>query len=408
MLNESEKLNEIIRLGTELVMVQDVDILLEKILHKARRIVNADAGTIYVREGDHLKFSHAQNDTLSKNLPPGYKLIYSVFKSKISTNFISGYVAATGEILNIPDVYQISGTPYGFDSNCDKISNYKTTSMLTVPLKTSRGDILGVLQIINALDDKGRVVPFDKNDEPFILHYASIAGMILQRAQMTRILLLRMISMAEQRDPKETASHVNRVAAYSVELYEHWAHRKHLPEEQIERNRDILRMAAMLHDVGKVAISDLILKKPSHFTEDEYVLMKNHTWLGARLFKEKQSDLDDVASSVALTHHENWDGSGYPGYVDVDTGTPISPSPSGGAVGRKGEEIPIFGRIVALADVFDALSSKRVYKNAWSEQDVLDEIRRESGKKFDPDIVEVFFESLDLLRSIAKRYPDAD
>jgi response regulator RpfG family c-di-GMP phosphodiesterase len=144
--------------------------------------------------------------------------------------------------------------------------------------------------------------------------------MVLQRAQMTRALLLRMIQMAELRDPKETGAHVNRVASYSVEIYEKWARSRSIKENEIQKNRDILRMAAMLHDTGKVAISDLILKKPARFTNEEYEIMKTHTYLGAKLFQDRQSEFDEVAAEVALTHHENWDGTGYPGHVDVETG----------------------------------------------------------------------------------------
>ncbi len=409
MSREIEKLNEIIRLGSQLNEIQDLDILLELIILEARKVVNADAGSIYIREGDSLIFSHVQNDTLQKKLPPGQKLIYSTFKVNINRQSISGYVASTGQILNIPDVYQIpSDAPYHFDSNYDRLSEYKTTSMLTVPLKTNRNEIVGVLQIINAKDENGRVMRFNEADEPFVLHFAGLVSIVLQRAQMTRALLLRMIGMAELRDPKETGAHVNRVASYAVEIYERWANRRSIPREEIDKNRDILRMAAMLHDVGKVAISDLILKKPGRFTEDEYEIIKSHTYLGAQLFREKQSDFDEIAALVALTHHENYDGTGYPGYVDVESGAPLQKGPDGKALGRKGGDIPIFGRVVALADVYDALSSRRVYKEAWDEEAVLKETKSLSGTKFDPELVEVFFESLDFIRSIRKRYPDAD
>ena len=136
--------------------------------------------------------------------------------------------------------------------------------------------------------------------------------------------------------------------------------------------------------------------------------MQGHTYLGARLFIDKQSAFDEIASQAALRHHENWDGTGYPGHVDVRTGKPSKTDETGGAASLKGEEIPLFGRVVAVADVFDALHSKRTYKEAWSEKDVLAEIRNLSGKKFDPDIVEAFFECIDVIRSIAKRYPDTD
>ncbi len=409
MKSEIERLREIIRLGSELVNIQDLDILLQRILTETRRFVNADAGSIYMREGDHLIFSYVQNDTQQRDLPPGQKLIYTTFKVPINTKSIAGYVASTGRILNIPDVYAIpASAPYHYDSSYDEISKYRTTSMLTIPLKSSIGEIVGVLQIINALDGNGRAVPIDADYEPFALHFAGIAAMILQRAQMTRALLLRMISMAELRDPKETGAHVNRVASYAVEIYERWAVKHGIPREEIDRNSDILRMAAMLHDVGKVAISDLILKKPGGFNEDEYSIMKRHTYLGAQLFGEKQSDFDEIAAVVALTHHENWDGTGYPGRVNIKTGEALETNDKGDPRPLRGEEIPLYGRIVALADVFDALSSRRVYKEAWGEEEVLNEIRTLTGTKFDPEIVEAFFDVLDFIKTIRKRYPDAD
>ena len=165
-------------------------------------------------------------------------------------------------------------------------------------------------------------------------------------------------------------------------------------------------MAAMLHDVGKVGISDLILKKPAKLTAEEYEVMKSHTYIAARLFKHTQSEFDEMSVLVALNHHENWDGTGYPGHIDIATGKPAKKGADGRALPKKGEEIPIYGRIVALADVFDALSSKRVYKESWSQEDVVEEIKKESGKKFDPELVEIFLESYDFLRSILHRYPE--
>lgn len=407
MISESEKLNEIIRLSSELVTVQDLDILLEKILFEARKITNADAGSIYVREGAELKITNVQNETQQAKLPEGKKLPYKAIKVKISKESISGYVASTGQIVNIPDVYKISSdSPFNFDSNYDKITGYKTTSMMSFPLKTSKNEILGVLQLINSRNEHMEVVPFNPTDEPFVLHFASIASMVIQKAQMTRIILLRMISMAEQRDPKETGAHVNRVASYSVELYERWAAKRNIDKDEIEKNRDVLRMAAMLHDVGKISISDLILKKPARFSEEEYEIMKSHTYMGAKLFKDKQSDFDEVASLVALTHHENWDGTGYPGNIDPETAMPIEANELGKPKQLKGEEIPIYGRLVALADVYDALSSKRVYKEAWDENDVLEEIKKDSGKKFDPELVDIFFEIYDTIKTIYHRYPE--
>ncbi len=407
MRNEVDQLREIIRLDTELSTVQDLDILLERILSEARHILNSDAGSIYLREQNDLVFSYVQNDTQQQKLPPGQKLIYSTFRVEINTRSISGYVATTGEVLNISDVYEIpEDSPYQFNQSYDRVSKYRTHSVLTVPLKTNLGDIVGVLQIINKQDEAGSVIPFSTADEVVCRHFAGTASMAIQRARLTRALILRMIQMSELRDPKETGPHVNRVAAYSIELYEQWARRRGVSTEEINKKRDVLRMAAMLHDVGKVAVSDIILKKPGALTAKERAVMKSHTYLGARLFTDRHSEFDEVASQVALTHHENWDGTGYPGRVDIRTGKPLHPDQKGMSRTLRGEEIPLYGRVVALADVYDALRSHRVYKKAWDEEEVLHEMQRLAGTKFDPELVDIFFESLETLKSISARYPD--
>ncbi len=407
MLTEKEKLDTLTHLVIELNQVSDLDILMEHILTQARRFVNADAGSVYIVQKDTLQFTYTQNDTLQKRLRSGEKLIYSTFSLPINEQSIAGYVAATGRPLNLPDVYRLEPTrPYKFGKEFDQKSNYNTKSVLTIPLKAANGDGLGILQIINAQDAENRVIPFSEKDEKMMMHFASIAAVALERAQMTRAIILRMIKMAELRDPKETGAHVNRVGGFAVELYEKWALNRSLDQKIIDKNRDILRMAAMLHDVGKVAISDIILKKPGRFNNDEYEIMKQHTVLGAQLFLGRQSDFDDAASLVALNHHERWDGNGYPGHVDIISGNPLNGhiSPEGKPLGKKEEEIPLFGRIVALADVYDALSSARIYKEAWDESEVLATIEKEAGHHFDSELVEIFFSCLDVLRSIQARY----
>ncbi|MBW2344382.1 MAG: HD domain-containing protein, partial [Deltaproteobacteria bacterium] len=344
-----------------------------------------------------------------KRLGPDRKLIYNTFFIPINNQSIAGYVAKNRRIVNIPDAYKMSGLePYTFDSNFDSISDYRTCSILTVPMTNQRGDVLGVMQIINAQDDQGNIIPFSRSDESLINHFATSAALAVERAKMTRNIIMRMISMAELRDPKETGAHVNRVGSYSVELYEVWARKRGISSEEIERQRDTLRMAAMLHDVGKVAISDLILKKPARLSQDEFEIMKSHTYLGARLFKDAQSEFDELAAEVALSHHDKWDGTGYPGHMDPVSEMPLVgfAGPDGRALPRKGEDIPLFGRIVAVADVYDALCSRRSYKEPWDEKRVLEEIRLSAGTHFDPEIVDAFFSCFDVLKSISSRYPD--
>jgi len=408
--SEHAKLDAITNLGVELSRVKDLDILMEHILKGARWFVNADAGSIYIRKGDLLDFTYTQNDTLQGRLQKGEKLIYSTFSMPIDGKSIAGHVAVTGESMNITDAYKIDpALPYHFDKHFDETTHYRTQSVLTLPLKNSRSEILGILQIINAQDESKNVVPFSEKDEKMMSHFGSIAAVALERAQLTRAILLRMIRMAQMRDPKETGPHVNRVAGYSVELYEKWALKHGLTQKEIDETRDSLRMAAMLHDAGKVGIADAILKKPGPFTDQEREIMKQHAFLGARLFHDVQSDFDDAARLVALNHHERWDGKGgYPGHIDTQAGNPLEgfAMPDGSPKPKKGPEIPIFGRIVALADVYDALISARVYKDAWDESKALAIIREESGHQFDPELVEIFFASLDLMHHIRERFSE--
>ncbi len=406
---EKQKIELITQISLDINEVKDLDMLLERILTNVRAFFNADAGSIYLKEGDKLRFSYTQNDTLQRRLGPNKKLPYHTFFVPINNHSIAGYVAKNCEVANIPDVYKMSGSePYTFDSAFDTMSDYRTSSMLTVPMINQRGEVLGVMQIINAQDDAGEIIPFSPLGESLIQHFATSAALAVERAQMTRNIIMRMISMAELRDPKETGSHVNRVASYSVEIYETWASKKDVSRKEVNKQKDILRMAAMLHDVGKVAISDLILKKPARLSQDEFEIMKSHTYLGARLFRDAHSDFDDMAAQVAFSHHEKWDGTGYPGHMNPITEEPLPgfAGEDGKPKAKRGEEIPLFGRIVALADVYDALCSRRSYKEPWDEGRVLEEIHRSSGKHFEPDMVDAFFSCLDVLKSIAARYPD--
>jgi len=169
-------------------------------------------------------------------------------------------------------------------------------------------------------------------------------------------------AIGEQRS-KETGNHVKRVALYSEKLAQYYG----LSTKEVKE----LKEASPMHDIGKVAIPDAILLKPAKFTENEYEKMKEHANLGYEMLKHSQRSLLKAATIVASEHHEKWDGTGYP-------------------IGLKGKEIHIYGRITAIADVFDALGSKRVYKEAWSDEKILKLFHEEKGKHFDPDLVDIF------------------
>lgn len=406
-LRKNEILELLKEINEKISHIKDVDSLLDHVLFEAREITHADAGSIYLTVGNKLIFAYVQNDTLMKKDSSSNKYLYTKQELEISNKSISGYVALNKEPLVIDDVYNLSeDVPYTFNRSFDESATYHTQSMLTVPLMTSREKITGVMQIINAMNKQGEVVPFSKEDEILVSQLAGQAAGAIERALLTRAIIERMTDIAGMRDPKETGAHVNRVGSYSIEIYQRWATTRNIPDKEIKEVKDVLRMAAMLHDVGKVAIEDAILKKNARLNEQEYNRMKLHTLYGARLFKKSNSDWDDMAAEIALNHHEKWDGTGYPGHIEnifsddvVTCCDEILSRP-----GKKGEEIPLSARIVALADVYDALMSRRAYKESWEEKDVLDYIEMEKGKHFDPELVDAFKDIYDVIKAIRQRY----
>jgi len=383
-----EKLHKLISVSNEINQFKDIDTLLDHILYEARAFSNADAGSIFFCDKDEISFEYVQNDTLIKRDPTYKKYLYSNTKLSADDHSIVGYVTSRKEILIIDDVYDLdSSVPYTFNKSFDEKSCYRTSSMMTVPLLTSRDKVIGAIQIINARDNDNHIRGFTKEDKTLITFFANNASLAIEKAKMTREIILRMIKMAELRDPSETSEHVNRVASYSIEIYQHWAQKEKISDDEIKKFKDVLRIAAMLHDVGKVAISDTILKKPGKLTNEEFKIMQTHTSQGATLFQGDVSELDSLSALIAATHHEKWNGKGYP-------------------KGLRGDEIPIAGRIVALADVYDALVSKRVYKEAWKEEDVLRLIKEESGHHFDPDIVNSFLDAYDIIMAIRNKFSD--
>ena len=404
-----EILFDIMQTTSRLYSIRDKDILLERILTEARQALNADAGSIYLVEGTQLVIHYAQNATLQKRLKPGEKLPFSIFSFPISDETIAGAAVKTKQFINEPNVYDISpDKQYKFGTISDTITGYKTVSALTMPLVAVSGDVLGVLQMINALDVHGRIRAFTSDDEMFLSHFAANAAATLMHASLTREMILRMVQMAELHDPRETGLHVHRVANYAVEIYDRWAFNHNIHRHEREEFRDALKIAAMLHDVGKIGISDSILKKPGKLTPEEYQIMQSHTWRGSKLFLSGNSAVDTMSRDIALRHHENWDGTGYPGHISEETGTIVKyNSTHTAAQGLIGEEIPLGARITAIADVYDALSCKRVYKEEWTENKVLEEIKNQRGIKFDPEITDAFLEVVPRLKEIKKRFSES-
>lgn len=398
----NDKIASIMKIIEELNHLKDIDTILDKILFEARYLSNADAGSIFIVDDQKLRFGYVHNDSLFKE-DESNEAIYVDFTIPINDESIVGYVALTNETLVIDDAYNIpSDKPYTFNDEYDNKSGYKTESILTIPLMTFHDKLVGVMQLINAKGENGRIVPFSKETQALVPLFANNAGVAIDRGIMNREMILRMVRMAELRDPTETGAHVLRVGAYSAEIYHQWALRHGIEPKAMKRKKDVIRLASMLHDVGKVGIPDRILKKPEKLSEQEFNQMKWHTVYGGRLFINHGSNLDRMSMDIALNHHERWAGGGYPGRIEdimmpeIKMGDP-----------KKLDEIPLSARIVALADVFDALTSIRAYKSPWTDDDALEKIESESGKHFDPEIVAIFFQIFPVIKAIRNKYRDS-
>ena len=191
-------------------------------------------------------------------------------------------------------------------------------------------------------------------------------------------IIFTMGAIGESRS-KETGNHVKRVAEYSKILALEYGLDLHEAE--------MLKQASPMHDIGKVAIPDAILNKPARFTPEEFEKMKEHAKIGYEMLNVSQRPLLKMAAIVAYEHHEKWNGTGYPR-------------------GLKGEDIHIYGRITAVADVFDALGSARVYKPAWNDEKIFELFKEERGEHFDPKLVDIFFDNKDKFLEIRDKLSD--
>jgi PAS domain S-box-containing protein len=190
--------------------------------------------------------------------------------------------------------------------------------------------------------------------------------------------LIYTLAEVTERRSNETGNHIKRVAAYCEVLAKSIG---------LNGEAEYIKIGSTMHDVGKIAINDEILKKPAKLTEDEFKQMKKHAIIGYNILKKSDRPILKAAAIMAKEHHEKWDGSGYP-------------------MGLKGEEIHLYGRIVAIADVFDALGSDRVYKKAWDMKRVIAYFKENSGKHFDPSLVKVMFDNFDKFLEIKNKYVD--
>ena len=375
--DHTELLESLLRLSVDLSAVGNRQKMLEMILTEARRISGAQAGSLYIRRGGELEFVIAQNDAVDiVNL--SQSLLGKTVE--VGDNSLAGFAAATGRVINIPDSHNLSaGAPFRINRDFDTATGYQTRSILAVPLKCPDGEVVGVLQLINRIDPGARlvggaIVPFPEPERRPIMSLASMAAVSIQNALLADRLkqahldiVINLSVVAEFRD-SNTARHIERISRTSVLI----ARALKLDAEQVE----LIQYASPMHDIGKIGVPDSILLKPGPLTDEERKIVETHTIMGAEILGNATNELISMARDIAVSHHERWDGTGYPHRL-------------------AGGRIPLPGRIVCVADVFDALISERCYKAAYPIEKVLEIIHDEEGRHFDPNIVKAFLNVLD-------------
>ena len=262
---------------------------------------------------------------------------------------------------------------------CEALKKDHATQNIPIIFVTALNDAVDEAKGLNA----GAVDYISKPISPAVVRARVKTHLSLVQAdelKRTRLQVIQRLGRAAEYKDNETGMHVMRMSHYSQILA--------LASGFSEMQAENLLHAAPMHDIGKIGIPDSIMLKPGKLSDAEFDEMRKHPQIGAEILGEPDSDLIRLAISVSLTHHEKWDGSGYP-------------------QGLKGEDIPIEGRIVALADVFDALTSVRPYKDAWSVDDTMAYIKTQSGKHFDPRLVELFEQNLTQILAVKARWADS-
>ncbi len=291
---------------------------------------------------------------------------------------IAGYVAASGEEIIIND-------PYGddrFDQDIDRKTGYRTRAIISLPIKDSAGEILGVFQAVNKMTQEGLFTSIDMERLRLASTYTGkeLESTILQEEmEATQKEIIFTLAETGEIRSKETGNHVKRVSEYSRLIAVKYG--------MDEATAELLRVASPMHDIGKIAIPDMILLKPDRLDEKEWIVMKTHADLGYDILKHSERRILQAAAIVAHEHHEKYNGGGYPR-------------------GLKGETIHVFGRITAVADVFDALASDRCYKKAWPMEKILDLFQQEKGEQFETKMADIVIDHIDSFIQIKDHFKD--
>ena len=364
-LNADEILQLVLVYLTEVSSLRDYDDVLMVLADMGRALTSSDRCSVWIINDDRTKIwtKVAQGiDTVELPIDSG----------------VVGSSIQTEKRIIIDDVYKDDR----FNPDIDKKTGYVTRSMMVIPMFNNDGEILGAFQVIN---HKGKKGIFDKSDMNRMMLASTYASEALVSAKLTediadtqKEVIFTMGAVGESRS-KETGNHVKRVAEYS-KLFA-------LLYGEGEEKAELLRQVSPMHDIGKIAIPDAILNKPGRFNAQERKIMDTHAALGYDILKNSDRPLFKSAAIVAYQHHEKWNGTGYPNKLIA-------------------KEIHINGRITALADVFDALGSDRVYKKAWDDEKIFQLFKNERGEHFEPKLVDIFFDNLDKFLEIRDKFKD--
>lgn len=364
-LTANEKMELLLSYASKIAETKELDVLLYDIATMGKMLICVDRCTVWLLDRER-------------------NILWTKVAHGIPTIEIPADSGVVGESVRTASVI-FSNQPYElpfFNSDVDKQTGYKTKSLLTTPLFNDMGEVIGAFQCVNKLAGNET---FDEEDVALlklVSTYAQkslVTAMLAIEIEKTQVeIILLMSEIAESRS-KETGNHVKRVAKISAEL----ATLAGLSDRDIH----LLEVSSPMHDIGKVAIPDSILNKPGKLTEEEYDVMKSHPTLGYHLLNSSNRPIIKAAAIVAHEHHEKWNGKGYPR-------------------GIKGDAIHIFGRITAIADVFDALACDRCYKKAWEMPRIVALFKEERGEHFDPVLVDLFLENLEIFTEIIEKYKD--
>lgn len=347
----------------------------ERLAAAARAALGCAGADLFIVHKGTLTLAGAAHESV-----PLAKLRVQAIAAPVDGASVVGHVAMTGSAYVTADAY---AGEHPFDQQLDLQRGTRTRALLAVPLLDADQAVIGVLQLSNPRGGE----PFGPHDlkaaqamatqASLVLEYAGVAG----AAQAEYFTSLCQLAAISERDDPDVPWHVRRVSGYATVL----ARAVDLPGQDIER----IRLATPLHDLGKVGIPGEILNKPGKLSDAEFEATKAHCELGARLLTSGGTPVLRLAGQIARTHHERWDGTGYPSRL-------------------VGAEIPLAGRLTALADVFDALTTRRPYKPALGIEQSLRILRQESGRHFDPELVEAFQSVLPQLLAVKDALTPAD